>query len=64
MLDYLLKVHASLDDYNSGACQKTEFMADLYEDVYIGHITFLNDIKTESPDRYHRLMANLFNLAS
>ncbi|KIJ91570.1 hypothetical protein K443DRAFT_14286 [Laccaria amethystina LaAM-08-1] len=57
-------VHSSLDDYSSGICQKTEFMADLYEDVYLGHMTFLNNIKTESPDRYHRLMANLFNLAS
>ena len=47
------KVHLSLDDYSSGVCQKTEFMADLYKNVYIGHITFLNNIKEESPDRYH-----------
>ena len=60
----LSKVHSSLDDFSTGVHQKTEFMADLYEDIYIGHITFLNNIKTESPDRYHHLMANLFKLAS
>jgi Domain of unknown function (DUF6532) len=60
----LFQIHSAIDDYSSGVCKKTEFNADLYEDVYKSHIEFLEHIKTASASKYHRLMADLYTLAS
>jgi hypothetical protein len=60
----LFQIHSAIDDYSSGVCKKTEFNADLYEDVYKSHIEFLEHIKTASAAKYHRLMADLYTHAS
>jgi len=57
-------IHSAIDDYSSGVCKKTDFNADLYEDVYKSHIEFLKHIKTASATKYHRLMADLYTHAS
>lgn len=57
-------IHSAIDDYSSGVCKKTEFNADLYEDVYKSHIEVLEHIKTTSAAKYHRLMTDLYNNAS
>ena len=53
----LFQIHSAIDDYSSGLCKKTDFNADLYEDVYNNHIEFLEHIKTASATKYHHLMA-------
>ncbi|KAG6825967.1 hypothetical protein H0H92_001683 [Tricholoma furcatifolium] len=53
--------YAAIDDWNSGFLKKSEFNADAYEDIYRGHELFLNNIRSEKPRAYHRLMADLFS---
>ncbi|KAM6491506.1 hypothetical protein JOM56_000078 [Amanita muscaria] len=53
-------VHASLEDFVG----KQDFSADLYEDIYCKHITFLDQIRDASVRRYHRLMSDLYLLVS
>ena len=53
-----------LEDYSSGTFRKTDFNADMYEDVYRGHMKFLAHIREGSAVKYHRLMAGLFEEAS
>ncbi|KAF8231517.1 hypothetical protein L208DRAFT_1378067 [Tricholoma matsutake] len=57
-------IHASLDDWSEGHYKKTEFNADLYEDVYKGHEDFLGAIRAKSPAAFHHLMADLYNADS
>ncbi|KAF8065172.1 hypothetical protein FPV67DRAFT_1628477 [Lyophyllum atratum] len=52
--------YASIEDWSSGFLKKSEFNADAYEDVYRGHELFLNNIRTNRPGAYHRLMADLY----
>jgi len=52
--------HASLDEYHMGAFIAIDFNADQYEDVYIGHVKTLINIREGNPDAFHRLMADLF----
>lgn len=56
------KIHSALDDYSTGICIKTEFNADVYEDVYRGHVAALTNIQRTNPDGYHRLMADIYNM--
>ena len=60
----LFQIHSAIDDYSSGVCKKTDFNADCYEDVYKSHIEFLENIKTASATKYHRLMADLYTNVS
>ena len=60
----LFQIHSAIDDYSSGVCKKTDFNADLYEDVYKSHIEVLDHIKATSAAKYHRLMADLYTHAS
>lgn len=57
-------IASSLDDYSTGVRRKTEFNADLYEDVYRSHMAMLATIRENSPNAYHRLMADLYNCTS
>jgi len=59
----LFKIHSALDDYSTGICIKTDFNADVYEDVYLGHMKALSNIRRTNPDGYHRLMADLYNMS-
>jgi uncharacterized protein DUF6532 len=63
-LTHLFQIHSAIDDFSSGICKKTDFNADLYEDVYKSHIEVLEHIKTASATKYHRLMADLYTNAS
>ena len=60
----MFQIHSAINDYSSGVCKKTDFNADLYEDVYKSHIEVLEHIKATSATKYHRLMADLYNHAS
>jgi Domain of unknown function (DUF6532) len=62
-LTHLFQIHSAIDDYSSGICKRTDFNADLYEDVYKSHIEVLKHIKTASATKYHRLMADLYTNA-
>ncbi|KAN0140651.1 hypothetical protein V8E53_001478 [Lactarius tabidus] len=58
-------IHSVLDDYRTtGFRRKMEFNADLYEDVYLCHMTFLSHIQEGSAAKYHRMMADLYTQAS
>ncbi|EDR04034.1 uncharacterized protein LACBIDRAFT_306412 [Laccaria bicolor S238N-H82] len=57
-------IASSLDDYSTGIRRKTEFNAELYEDVYRSHMAMLAAIREKSPNGYHRLMADLYNCTS
>ncbi|KAI9431089.1 hypothetical protein H4582DRAFT_1822972, partial [Lactarius indigo] len=57
-------IHSALDDYSTGVCKKTEFNADLYEDIYISHSNFLSHIRDGSITKYHRMMSDLYKQAS
>jgi hypothetical protein len=57
-------VHACLDDWAEGHLRKTEFNADMYEDVYKGHEKALIEIRDKSGAAFHRLMADLYNAVS
>ncbi|KAF8265495.1 hypothetical protein EI94DRAFT_1804293 [Lactarius quietus] len=55
-----MAVHASLDE----KVTNLEFNVDTYEDTYNTHIKTLKEIREKNPPGYHRLMLNLFKLAS
>ncbi|KAM6491366.1 hypothetical protein JOM56_013140 [Amanita muscaria] len=55
-----VQVHAALEDF----VMKQDFSADLYEDIYRKHVTFLDQIREGSIRRYHRLMSDLYRLTS
>ncbi|KAI0762222.1 hypothetical protein C8Q74DRAFT_1450516 [Fomes fomentarius] len=57
-------LHASLSEWKTGAFKPTSFSADAYLDVYQEHITLLQIIKDKNARAYHRLMHDLYNLAS
>ncbi|KAN0128901.1 hypothetical protein V8E53_013274 [Lactarius tabidus] len=57
-------IHSALDDHANGVLRKTDFNADIYEDVYLTHMTFLAHIREESLTKYHRMMAGLYATAS
>ena len=57
-------MHACLDDWAEGHLRKTEFNADMYEDVYKGHEKALIEIRDKSGAAFHRLMADLYNAVS
>ncbi|KAF8258515.1 hypothetical protein EI94DRAFT_1815161 [Lactarius quietus] len=57
-------VHAALDDYSSGIYKKSDFNANLYEDIYRRHAKFLDHIQKGSIMKYHRLMADLYTQVS
>lgn len=64
MTNHILQAHASLDDWADGHYKRTEFNADLYEDVYRGHEDVLTTIRDKSPAAFHRLMADLYDAVS
>ncbi|KAF8811591.1 hypothetical protein BYT27DRAFT_7062984, partial [Phlegmacium glaucopus] len=54
--------HASLDDWSQGYKRtKSDFRADAYESIYRGHELFLNTLREERPEFYHKLMSDLYN---
>ncbi|KAF8259943.1 hypothetical protein EI94DRAFT_1706679 [Lactarius quietus] len=57
-------VHAALEDYSSGIYKKSDFNANLYEDIYRSHAKFLDHIQKGSITKYHRLMADLYTQVS
>ncbi|KAG6835141.1 hypothetical protein H0H93_004527 [Arthromyces matolae] len=53
-------IYASIDDWSGGFLKRGEFNAEGYEDIYKGHVLFLNNIRADRPGAYHRLMADLY----
>ncbi|KAM6489597.1 hypothetical protein JOM56_014919 [Amanita muscaria] len=53
-------IHASFDDFAS----KRDFSADVYEDVYRKHISFLDDLRNMGIGKYHKIMAGLYTVVS
>ncbi|KAI0059313.1 hypothetical protein BV25DRAFT_1918557 [Artomyces pyxidatus] len=59
-------IYCAIREWSTGEYKKSKagFTADIYADVYNGHIATLEDIRTHKPTSYHRMMADLFVLAS
>ena len=56
----IIQYYASLEEWRTGICISAEFNADQFEDVYLGHVGTLEEILKDSPDKYHRLMADIY----
>ena len=50
----------SLYEWRSGRHMPAEFSANLYLDVYDGHMNTLNFVLVRHPGAYHSLMADLY----
>ena len=60
----LSQVYLALNDHANGALRKTDFNANMYEDVYKRHMQFLEHIWEGSHTKYHRMMARLYSAAA
>ena len=56
----IIQYYASVEEWRTGICISAEFNADQFEDVYLGHVGTLEEILKDSPDKYHRLMADIY----
>jgi hypothetical protein len=57
--------HASLDDWGQGYRRsKSDFRAEAYENIYLGHELFLKTLHETEPRFYHLLMSDLYKAVS
>ena len=61
MLD---KLYAALKEWTSGEHKHQDFSANSNLDAYRGHINSLNKIEAKNKGAYHRMMGDIFRLAS
>ncbi|KAH9069672.1 hypothetical protein EDB83DRAFT_2314067 [Lactarius deliciosus] len=57
-------LYATLYEWRNGEQQVTEFSANTYLDVYLGHVNTLNHICANREGVYHLMMADIFSQAS
>ncbi|KAH9174429.1 hypothetical protein EDB89DRAFT_2149430 [Lactarius sanguifluus] len=57
-------LYATLYEWRNGKQQVTEFSANTYLDVYLGHVNTLNHICVNREGVYHLMMADIFAQAS
>ncbi|KAG6843738.1 hypothetical protein H0H93_000258 [Arthromyces matolae] len=57
-------VLSAIDDWKTGLQKISEFNAETYADVYRGHALFLKNIRDSEPNKFHRLMADIYLAAS
>ncbi|KAI9445639.1 hypothetical protein BJY52DRAFT_1194228 [Lactarius psammicola] len=57
-------LYATLHEWCTGKQLATEFSANAYLDVYLGHINTFKHIQTKQPSAYHIMMADIYSQAS
>ncbi|KAF8257046.1 hypothetical protein EI94DRAFT_1819298 [Lactarius quietus] len=57
-------LYAMIYEWHTGEQQVMEFSANLYLDVYNGHVNTLNHIRDKHPGAFHLLMADIYVRAS
>ncbi|KAH9005589.1 hypothetical protein EDB86DRAFT_2825210 [Lactarius hatsudake] len=57
-------LYATLYEWRNGEQQVTEFSANIYLDVYLGHVNTLNHICVNREGVYHLMMADIFAQAN
>ncbi|KAH9075025.1 hypothetical protein EDB83DRAFT_2515878 [Lactarius deliciosus] len=57
-------LYATLYEWHNGEQQVTEFSANTYLDVYLGHVNTLNHICANREGVYHLMMVDIFSQAS
>ncbi|KAH9011111.1 hypothetical protein EDB83DRAFT_2530442 [Lactarius deliciosus] len=57
-------LYATLYEWHNGEQQVTEFSANTYLDVYLGHVNTLNHICVNQEGVYHLMMMDIFAQAS
>ncbi|KAI9447170.1 hypothetical protein BJY52DRAFT_1193540 [Lactarius psammicola] len=57
-------LYATLHEWRTGKQLATEFSANAYLDVYLGHINTFKHIQTKQPSAYHIMMADIYSQAS
>lgn len=63
--DCCSKIHASLNEWREGINRdRSDFRSENYEDVYNGHVEFLESLQNAKPIFFHRLMADLYQAVS
>ena len=58
------KLYAALKEWTSGEHKHQDFSANSNLDAYRGHINSLNKIEAKNKGAYHRMMGDIFHLAS
>lgn len=61
---WIPQVHSALDDWKSGEQSPKLFHAETYADIYFDHVEFLEGIRDNDIEKFHRLMADLYTLFS
>lgn len=56
--------YAALKEWSTGEHKHLDFSANSNLDVYNGHMRTLNEIESLKPGPYHRMMVEIYNLAS
>ena len=57
------QLYAAIDEWSTGTHENLYFTANVYVDVYNGHIGTLNNLRAERPAAFHVIMADLYTLA-
>ncbi|KAG1719362.1 hypothetical protein EDB19DRAFT_1836819 [Suillus lakei] len=53
-------VYAALFWKSQGSLSKFNFMGNQFSEVYVFHVQFLKDLKANTPQKFHKLMADIF----
>ena len=59
-----VKYYAALNEWLTGERKHYDFTTNMNLDVYKGHIESLNSIESARKGFYHRMMADIYHLAS
>ena len=57
------KLYAALYEWHTGEQQTTEFSANAYLDVYLGHVNTLKHIQDKRAGAFHLMMADIYKKA-
>jgi hypothetical protein len=54
------QLYATIHEWRTGTYQATEFSANVYLDVYVGHIRTMDHILKNRVGAFHRMMGDLY----
>jgi hypothetical protein len=54
------QLYTTIDEWSTGKHQVADFLANVYLDVYIGHIQTMDHILKNRPGAFHRMMGDLY----
>jgi hypothetical protein len=64
LVSKFLQLFAALKEWGTGEHKHYDFTANMNADAYDGHILSLNKIEAAQNGFYHRMMADIYHLAS